>query len=429
MIAAEPEEKIPDNNQNSIQKQPLGARIQIYLIAAITQAANFLARTFTGLYSVFIGSSTTAISLITSLRNLIQQGLQSTIGRISDKFGRKLFMFIGLVISGISIALFPFIRNEWVLVGGVVALSIGFAIYSPAFIALQGDATNQKNRAGLISLLTIIGAFGSVIVLLATGFLGDLGGEEQTEFLIILEITAGLFIIAGLISIFLFEPPTAKLKQSSTFSFRPVKENPTFRRFVITNSIVSFCMSIGWPIFPIVRKNYASNIENTWLWAIFAFFQIVILLAASKIINKINRKWLLFIGRILMFYVPINLAVTIYWNLSWIHMAINSAVSGACNAFYIVGQNSYMLDCAPEAEKGTYTGIHNFFIGISTFIGSLAMGLIADNIMIVDEWFTIIVLLIIVAFGRFFSAFSFLTLKEPRVGKILELNEDDEVAN
>ncbi|MHA1211034.1 MAG: MFS transporter [Candidatus Heimdallarchaeota archaeon] len=411
------EKEDEETNENGIEKQPFRIKLQLYIISAVSNTAAFIARAFTGYYAVFINSSTTALSLITSLRNLIQQGVQSTFGRISDRIGRKIMMIIGLVVSGVCLAIFPFINNQWVLVGGVVIFSLGFAAYYPAFTALQGDITNKKNRAGWISIFTIIGAFATLVWLIIVGFLGDMGSSEKNEFIIILEITAGLFIVAGIISVFLLEPKTEKLQQRSTFSFKPMIENPTFRRFVIVNSIVSFFMSIGWPIFPIVRSTFATNIENSWIWAIFCLFQVIILLATRKIINKIGRKWLLFMGRLLMFYVPINLAITIYWAPYWWHLAIAGAISGLCNAFYLVGQNSYILDSAPEAEKGTYTGLHNLFIGVSTFLGSLVMGIIADNILIIDEWFTIFVILMIIAGGRFLSSFGFLFIKEPKTTK------------
>ncbi|MGC9778902.1 MAG: MFS transporter [Candidatus Heimdallarchaeota archaeon] len=399
-------------------KDSNGFKVPLFSIAALGQAATFIARTFTGLFAVFIGATTTALSLITSIRNLIQMAFQATFGRISDSFGRKVMMFIGLLVSGISLAFFPLIQNGWVLVIGVVGFSVGFATYYPAFTALQGDITNKKNRAGLISLLTLIGAFATLIWLVIVGFMGEFGQDESKEFLIIFEITASLFIIAAITSLFLPEPQTEKLKEQKAFSLRPVIENKTFRNFVIANSVVAFFMSVGWPIFPIVRGYFATNKENSWIWAIFCLFQVIILLATRKMINKMNRRLLLFLGRIGMFYVPLNLAITIYWVPTWWHLAIAGSISGLCNAFYFVGQNSYILDCAPEAEKGTYTGIHNLFIGLSTFAGSLVMGLIADHIMIVDEWFTIFVILLIIAVGRMLSSLGFLFIKEPAVRRV-----------
>ncbi|NHJ31434.1 MAG: MFS transporter [Asgard group archaeon] len=403
-----------DSQETSDEKrQSNGYRFRLFSIAGISNAAIFVARTFLGLFAVFLEASTTALSLITSLRNLIQQAFQSTFGRISDNIGRKIMMFVGLLGCGITLALFPLIQNEWVLVGAVVAFSIGFASFYPSFTALQGDLTTKRNRAGLISLITIIGGGVTLVYLIIVGFLGDLGETNPKQFLIIFEITASLFVICAVVSLFLYEPKVKRITEQRIFSLKPMKENKTFRRFVIANSVVAFCMSIGWPIFPYVRGTFATNRENSWVWAFFCLFQVIILLAINPLINRVKKTTLLFIGRVGMFYVPINLAITIYWLPYWWHLAIAGALGGLCNALYWVGQNSYILDCAPEEEKGTYTGIHNLFIGLSTFLGSLIMGLIADNIVIKNEWFTIYVLLMIIAAGRFLSSLGFLFIGEP----------------
>lgn len=402
------------------KRQTNDYKLKLFSLAGISSAAIFVARTFLGLYAVFLEASTTALSLITSLRNLIQQAFQSTFGRISDNIGRRIMMFIGLLGCGITLAIFPLIQNEWVLVGAVVAFSIGFASFYPSFTALQGDLTTKKNRTGLISLITIIGGGATLVYLIIVGFLGDLGETNPRQFLIIFEVTAALFVICAIVSLILYEPKVKKITEQRIFSLKPIKENKTFRRFVIANSVVAFFMSVGWPIFPIVRGTFASNKENTWVWAFFCLFQVIILLAINPLINKVKKTTLLFIGRIGMFYVPINLAITIYWLPYWWHLAIAGATSGLCNALYWVGQNSYILDSAPEEEKGTYTGIHNLFIGLSTFLGSLSMGLIADHITIVNEWRTIFVLLLIIAAGRFLSSLGFLFIGEPKTTSRIE---------
>lgn len=401
------------------------SKILLFLIAGIATASTFIGRVFTGLYAVIINSSASALSLITSLRNLIQLTFQSTFGRISDRIGRKTMMVIGLFVSGISISLFPLINNGWVLVGGVVCFSIGYACYYPAYTAYQGDITNRKNRAGLISSITIVGALGSLIGLLVVGFAGNIGKTEWVQYTIILEITAGLFIVAAIISVFLVDPPRKKLEERIPFTFKPMIENPTFRRFVIVNSLMAFCMSLGWPIFPFVRGEYATAQQNTWIWGCFSLFQIIMLYATRKIIDKIGRKKLLFFGRLLMFYVPFNLAVTALWVQEWWHLMIAGAVSGASNAFYMVGQNSYILDCAPEKEKGTYTGLSNLFMGLTTFVGSLIMGIIADFLIIkYDKWTIIIILLFIISSLRLTFSMGYLFLQKPRNLEIEKENND-----
>jgi MFS family permease len=138
-MIVEEEQSTKEENKNDINGVPKKQRGFIFSIAALSNSAGFISRVFIGLYAVLIGSTGAAIALITSIRNLIQTAFQSAFGRISDRIGRKNLMFIGLLTAGISVALFPLIKNGWVLVGGVVVFSLGFACYTPSFTALQGD--------------------------------------------------------------------------------------------------------------------------------------------------------------------------------------------------------------------------------------------------------------------------------------------------
>ncbi|MFW9924522.1 MAG: MFS transporter, partial [Candidatus Thorarchaeota archaeon] len=110
------------------------------------------------------------------------------------------------------------------------------------------------------------------------------------------------------------------------------------------------------------------------------------------------------------------LALTINYFPYWWHLAIASAISGASNAVYMVGQNAYILDCANVQEKGTYAGVHNLFIGISTFFGSLIMGIIADQLIaIYDKWTILFILHWVVAGVRFLAGFGYLFLDDPKI--------------
>jgi MFS family permease len=401
----------------------------VYAISAFGTAARFISRMFIELYAVIIGASSTALALITALRNLIQLAFQSSFGRISDFLGRKILILFGLFGAGVSLALFPLIQNQWVLVVGVIFFSICFACYSPAFTALLGDLTSRKNRASLLSLVTLIGAIASFIGLLVVGELGNLGVNEHLQYTIILEAAAGLFIITGVIAVFLTNPPTEQLEERSVLSFRPLKENKNFRRFVIVGSIMGFSMSMGWPIFPQVRGTFASARENTWIWASFSIVMIITLIATRPFIDKMSRKTVLFIGRALMFFIPLNLVITVLWLPYWWHMAIGGAVSGFGNSFYMVGESAYALDSATEKEKGTYTGLFYLFLGLSTFAGSLISGILADvtELVLVNWELTMIIFLCIVTVARFLSSLGFLTLKEPN--QILEKGEIIKIEN
>ncbi|MHA1551253.1 MAG: hypothetical protein ACTSQC_04865, partial [Candidatus Heimdallarchaeaceae archaeon] len=87
-------------------------------------------------------------------------------------------------------------------------------------------------------------------------------------------------------------------------------------------------------------------------------------------------------------------------------------ISGFGNSFYMIGESAYILDQATEKEKGTYTGLFYLFLGVSTFLGSLISGVLADIfIPILGQLKTIGLFLFIIAGLRLASSFGFLFLK------------------
>ncbi|MHA1222347.1 MAG: MFS transporter, partial [Candidatus Heimdallarchaeaceae archaeon] len=90
-------------------------------------------------------------------------------------------------------------------------------------------------------------------------------------------------------------------------------------------------------------------------------------------------------------------------------------ISGFGNSFYMVGESSYILDCAPRKEKGTYTGLFYMFLGVATFLGSLLSGVLADVVSkkTGDKMYTTVVFLIVITITRFLSSIGFFFLKEP----------------
>ena len=83
-----------DNNSNPHLNNRM--KFLVYAISGFGTAARFIGRMFIELYAVIINSSSTALAMITAIRNLIQLALQSSFGRISDFLGRKILILIGL---------------------------------------------------------------------------------------------------------------------------------------------------------------------------------------------------------------------------------------------------------------------------------------------------------------------------------------------
>ena len=93
--------------------------------------------------------------------------------------------------------------------------------------------------------------------------------------------------------------------------------------------------------------------------------------------DKIGRIKLIAYGRISLFIFGPLWILAIYFD-SWWWLLIEGVITGFPVGLAFVGINTYVLDISHEELRGTYTGLMQFFWGITTFIGSLAAGIISD---------------------------------------------------
>ncbi|MBE5106785.1 MFS transporter [Bacillus thuringiensis] len=84
-------------------------------------------------------------------------------GGITDKYGRKKIMLIGLLLQGVAIGSFVFAQSIFIFALLYVINGVGRSLYIPAQRAQIADLTKQKQQAEIFSLLQTMGAIGSVI--------------------------------------------------------------------------------------------------------------------------------------------------------------------------------------------------------------------------------------------------------------------------
>lgn len=397
----------------------------IYSIAIGKDIGNSIGALYAQIYAVFINSTPFLLSIITSMRNLIQLAVQSPFGRLSDKYGRKPFLVLGLFISSIMSFFYPLITDPVVFLGTVMVYSLAFSIFTPSWIAALGDSSKESMRGSYIGRVTTISVIFTMVVLLLTGWMVPLVNIDYTQqYGIIFRIGAVGFFFAGIICLVfmnetapevvktnrLSKEPNLSKKFSLANTLKPFKENPTFRRFVLMSALMDFSMSLGWPIFIFIRERYASPTEYSLMWAVFMGCQVCSLVIGGYLIDKYGKK-IGFWGRRLMFMIPLVL----FFARNWIDLTFANIIGGIGFGFYFVTTNAYIIDSAPEKDKATYVGAYQLIMGLVTFVGSISMGIVSEIlIQFVGKWPAIYTMIIVVIFLRFIGGLTFFFVEEPK---------------
>ncbi|MFW9856564.1 MAG: MFS transporter [Candidatus Thorarchaeota archaeon] len=378
-------------------------------------------RTYALIYAVFIQTSPFLISIMISLRNLLQLATQSIFGRWSDKSGRKIFLLVGLLVSAFISFIFPDITDPFVFLLAMIIYSTAFGIFAPAWIAYLGDISTSENRGSFLGKISTIGVLCAFLALIVMGWgVGLLNVDYAAQYAIIFRIASIAFLLAGISSLFLGRSADMNRKTgivSSKSSYldqikrllSPLKENRDFRRFIIICAFMDFSMSLGWPIFGFIRERYASPSENSLMWATFMGFQIISLMIGGSAIDRYGKR-IGFWGRRLMFLIPLVL----FFATNWYEMALANLAGGFGFGLYYIAMNAHIIDSAPEESKGQYIGVFSLIMGLSTFVGSLLMGITTELLVtIIGKWETIYAMLIVVMIFRFIGGLNFYFIKYP----------------
>lgn len=329
------------------------------------------------------------INAFPSLFNLAQ-GL---FGRLSDRFGRKMFLIIGFFFFTIGSTVLAFVATPTILVAVAIIQAIATAMISPVFYATQGDNYPQETRATTIGKIAAVSAIVNMIVSIILTVLFYIADTGKTLFgytidLPVLTQTRISFAIAALNSfaaillvIFLRETriPDEKEKVVKGRYLKVIKDKP-FMKYILISAVWLFFGSFPWGVFNIVMV----NVLNMEFWQILLFINSLIIFRSfiqflgGKISDKIRkRKPLLILGSILApsmaFFVVFSTLVGHWW-LMFIDLAISSVGIGLMNILVV----PYILDIAPKDLRGSYTGTYFSISGIISFIAFILGGYISD---------------------------------------------------
>ncbi len=171
-------------------------------LLAISQAGlinNLIFGVTWGLFTLYFASFAIGISEIGFLKALhpgIWGALQLLTGTLSDKVGRKVLIYPGMIIQGIGVWVVLFTNFYWGWIVGMSLLGIGTALVYPTLLAAISDVTNPKWRATSLGVYRFWRDIGFVFGAIGIGFLADTFGLNIAFHLVaFLALASGIFVL------------------------------------------------------------------------------------------------------------------------------------------------------------------------------------------------------------------------------------------
>ena len=209
--------KTSDNQLDSHKKATANKRfenltfIQVFIetswknrsLLSVSQAGlinNLIFGVSWGLFTLYFASLNISISDIGFLKALhpgVWGVLQLVTGSLSDKVGRKILIYPGMIVQGIGIWIVLLSVNSFI--GNIVGMSflgIGTALVYPTLLAAISDTAHPKWRATSLGVYRFWRDLGFVFGAIGVGFIADLSTNSIAIQLVAwIAIASGIFVL------------------------------------------------------------------------------------------------------------------------------------------------------------------------------------------------------------------------------------------
>ena len=147
------------------------------------------------LYFVSAGASLTQAATLAAVYPAVWGVCQLPAGPVSDRFGRKGLMVIGMTLQGLALVWVAVGRGFWPWLGAMIALGLGTALVYPTFLGAVSDHSDPGWRASAIGVYRWWRDLGYALGALVAGGAADLFGIPASIGLVgALTLASGLVV-------------------------------------------------------------------------------------------------------------------------------------------------------------------------------------------------------------------------------------------
>jgi MFS family permease len=325
---------------------------------------------FLPIYANTMGASSTQVGLIQAAFNITGIGTLLFVGRLSDRFGRKPFLGIGLTIMAIAAMGLRHSNDPVHLIFWRFFQGLGAAAHLPIAQAYLGDITPEGHEGKWMGYFNAVLYSGMGTGPLVGGIIAD-AYSIKASFLFMAGLNT-LALIATLI--FLKEMPRKVAARENTTLFAPLRS----RRI---RGVCSYCMTAGigtsslmafMPLYADLKLGLSAKLIGILLAA-----RTPISLLQSytgRLADRWNRKLMVLGGGIAAITAVLLLPQTgFFWTLliTYLSVTLGQAIS-------MPAANAYVVHEGRTFGMGASMTMFMLAMHIGSGIGPIALGSIAD---------------------------------------------------
>ncbi|MBO0993708.1 MFS transporter [Bacillus sp. SD088] len=319
-------------------------------------------------YAAMLGASSIMIGIMLSTSQLASLTGNLMVGPLVDRYGKRLFITLPLLISGFLYIAHGFTINTASLLILRSLNSFALAFLMPAALTfISGYAVNSRQQGKNMAIIGILGMIANIIAPLIGGKLGAWIGYAHTYFV----IGVGLLLIAVYSMLFLQDRQTlvVKSKSSSSFRFLHVLSNPVLQLVYLTGFAVMYIHGVIIYEIPYLTVEQGVSTMNTG--QLFSFMAIGTLLSLSLFfIHRFDPIKRMMVGLFLM-----CMSLALFFT-GLLDLSLFLFFMGICFGLTMPAAATAVTGAVPREEHGRAFGVMSAVYSLGMIISSFMTAVI-----------------------------------------------------
>ena len=311
------------------------------------------------------------VGVAIGIYGLTQAAFQIPFGMLSDRFGRKPIIALGLLIFAIGSVVAAMADT---MTGVIIGRALqGAGAIAAVIMALTADLTREEHRVKAMAVIGGTIGFSFAVALISGPIINAVIGVDGIFWVTAVLAIGGIFVLYKIVP----DPGISRFHRDSqpvTSQFKNVLKNPELLRLDAGIFILHMVLTASFVVMPFALRDFA-HMESDDHWQIYLpvlLISMVIMVPFIIVAEKRRRIKQIMSGAVLVLAVAEFLLMVDHYSPSSIFFALLIFFI-AFNMMEPLLQ-SMISKVAKVHQKGTAIGMANTFAYIGTFLGAVLAG-------------------------------------------------------
>lgn len=341
------------------------------------------------LFAISLGASVFALGMLGSILSLSGLSLYFLFGKLSEKWGRKIFLMLGFIIYIVAFLLLSCSFALYQLYLSMALLGMGGAMIWPAIEAWIAESETEEPLNKKVGLFNVSWSGGTAIGLLLGGILFEI--KSKLPFYFALATSVFIFLIL----LWRISVIGSTIKSTTSFHTNSLSEEASIRSSLYTTlsriAVFTTALSVGTIRYIFPKLGTQLEISPSFLgflMLILSFSQMLTFYILGiihrwhyRILPLIFSQLVVLIGLVIVY---MTCSFPLFF-LAFIFIGIGGGVIISSSLFYSVN----VLN-----QKGPRSAIHESILGSGFFVGPLMGGEIAQKFSLRAPYLVVAVIIL-----------------------------------